>query len=117
MLLKTLDSFHRFLVNQNRLVPRIQLYLPIEINQFFFFPFQTHLVCTVPPYHNSEITEPVNINVYIVSSSKKSEAHDFVYTPKGSKNLLAAATSMGSLLNGQQGIFDLIHLKFGNFYL
>lgn len=80
--------------------------LPIEINKFCIFSlFQTHLVCTVPPYHNTETTEPVNINVYIVSSSKKSEPHDFVYTPKVEQNLLAAATSMGSLLNGQQGIF------------
>ncbi|XP_017769731.1 PREDICTED: nuclear factor of activated T-cells 5 isoform X2 [Nicrophorus vespilloides] len=42
---------------------------------------QTHLVCLVPPYLHPDITEPVTVRLYVVSSGKTSEAHQFVYTP------------------------------------
>lgn len=43
---------------------------------------QTHLICVVPPLANSEsIQEPVHVQIYVTSSSKKSEAHNFVYLP------------------------------------
>lgn len=45
------------------------------------FFFQTHLVCVVPPYRHQNITEPVTVRLYVVSSGKNSEAHQFVYTP------------------------------------
>uniref|UniRef100_A0A182YQ42 Nuclear factor of activated T-cells 5 n=1 Tax=Anopheles stephensi TaxID=30069 RepID=A0A182YQ42_ANOST len=53
---------------------------------------QVHLICVVPPYERQDITEPVTIKMYIVSSGKKSETHDFVYTPKGDHTTLSAAT-------------------------
>lgn len=43
---------------------------------------QTHLICVVPPYPNAEeITEPMHIQIYVSSSNKKSEAHNFTYVP------------------------------------
>lgn len=43
---------------------------------------QTHLICIVPPLANSEsVHEPVHVQIYVTSSSKKSEAHNFVYMP------------------------------------
>lgn len=43
---------------------------------------QTHLICVVPSYPNGDsIQEPVNVQIYVTSSSKKSEAHNFVYLP------------------------------------
>lgn len=43
---------------------------------------QTHLICVVPPLPNSEsVQDPVHVQIYVTSSSKKSEAHTFIYTP------------------------------------
>jgi hypothetical protein len=43
---------------------------------------QTHLICVVPPYPNAEeIVEPLHIQIYVTSSNKKSEAHNFTYVP------------------------------------
>lgn len=43
---------------------------------------QTHLICVVPPYPNGDsVHEPVNVQIYVTSSNKKSEAHNFVYVP------------------------------------
>lgn len=43
---------------------------------------QTHLICVVPPYPNAEeITEAMYIQIYVTSSNKKSEAHNFTYVP------------------------------------
>ncbi|XP_031351413.1 nuclear factor of activated T-cells 5-like isoform X3 [Photinus pyralis] len=42
---------------------------------------QTHLVCVVPPYARTNITEPVTVRLLVVSSGKTSEPHQFVYTP------------------------------------
>jgi len=42
---------------------------------------QTHLVCVVPPYAQTDITDPVTVRLYVTSSGKISEAHQFVYTP------------------------------------
>lgn len=43
---------------------------------------QTHLICVVPPYPNAEeITEPLQIQIFVTSSNKKSEAHNFTYVP------------------------------------
>uniref|UniRef100_A0A182M484 Nuclear factor of activated T-cells 5 n=1 Tax=Anopheles culicifacies TaxID=139723 RepID=A0A182M484_9DIPT len=53
---------------------------------------QVHLICVVPPYERQDITEPVTIKMFIVSSGKKSETHDFIYTPKGEHTTLSAAT-------------------------
>ncbi|CAG9804361.1 unnamed protein product [Chironomus riparius] len=41
---------------------------------------QTHLICTIPAYPE-EITEPVQVQMYVTSSNKKSEPHTFIYTP------------------------------------
>ncbi|KAF5274957.1 hypothetical protein FQR65_LT04299 [Abscondita terminalis] len=42
---------------------------------------QTHLVCVIPPYVRTNITEPVTVRLLVVSSGKTSEPHQFVYTP------------------------------------
>ncbi|KRT85342.1 hypothetical protein AMK59_1085 [Oryctes borbonicus] len=42
---------------------------------------QTHFVCVIPPYVQPNITEPVTVRLYVVSSGKASEAQQFVYTP------------------------------------
>jgi hypothetical protein len=41
---------------------------------------QTHLICTIPAYPD-EITEPIQVQIYITSSNKKSESHNFLYIP------------------------------------
>ncbi|XP_037921540.1 nuclear factor of activated T-cells 5 isoform X4 [Hermetia illucens] len=58
---------------------------------------QTHLICTVPPYINPNIVEPITVQFFVMSSGKKSEAHNFVYTPKGVHSLLSAATTLSTL--------------------
>lgn len=43
---------------------------------------QNHLICVVPPYPNSEaIQEPIHIQIFVTSSNKKSEPHNFIYLP------------------------------------
>lgn len=42
---------------------------------------QTHLICVVPPYANESVQEPVNVQICVTSSNKKSDAHNFVYIP------------------------------------
>lgn len=43
---------------------------------------QTHLICVVPPYPNADsVHEPIHVQIYVTSSNKKSEAHNFVYMP------------------------------------
>ncbi|XP_070491978.1 nuclear factor of activated T-cells 5-like isoform X2 [Chironomus tepperi] len=41
---------------------------------------QTHLICRIPAYPE-EITEPVQVQIYVTSSNKKSEPHTFIYIP------------------------------------
>ncbi|XP_019556294.2 nuclear factor of activated T-cells 5-like [Aedes albopictus] len=43
---------------------------------------RTHLICTVPPYVNSDIVKPVVVQIFIISGGRKSEMHDFTYTPE-----------------------------------
>lgn len=38
-------------------------------------------MCVVPPFVRPDITEPVTVRLYVVSSGKTSEPHTFVYTP------------------------------------
>uniref|UniRef100_U5EFX6 Nuclear factor of activated T-cells 5 n=1 Tax=Corethrella appendiculata TaxID=1370023 RepID=U5EFX6_9DIPT len=54
---------------------------------------QTHLVCIVPPYLSQDILEPTTVQIFIVSGGKKSETHNFTYTPKNSHTALTAATT------------------------
>lgn len=43
---------------------------------------QTHLICLVPSFPNSDaVQEPVHVQIFVTSSNKKSEAHNFVYMP------------------------------------
>ncbi|XP_037976865.2 nuclear factor of activated T-cells, cytoplasmic 4 isoform X2 [Plutella xylostella] len=42
---------------------------------------QTHLVCCVPPYHRTDITETVSVQFFVRSGGKTSEPHSFYYTP------------------------------------
>lgn len=42
---------------------------------------QTHLVCCVPPFHRTDITEVTSVQLYVYSGGKASEPHCFYYTP------------------------------------
>ncbi|CRK97848.1 CLUMA_CG011224, isoform A [Clunio marinus] len=43
---------------------------------------QTHLICVVPSYPNSEgVLEEIPVHIYVTSSNKKSELHNFAFTP------------------------------------
>lgn len=64
-------------VNQSRLKYKELLFDLL----FFFIHFQTHFVCVVPPFVRPDITEPVTVRLYVVSSGKMSEPHQFVFTP------------------------------------
>lgn len=55
--------------------------MPLLRSTNFYFLFQTHFVCVVPPYRRPDITEPVSVRLCVVSSGKTSESHQFVYTP------------------------------------
>lgn len=78
--------------------------------------FQTHLVCVVPPYVNSDITSPANVNLFVTSSNKRSESHNFLYTPIGSHGNLLMSSASGSVIgsamqtdlmqNHNQGIYE-----------
>lgn len=59
---------------------------------------QTHLICVVPPYPNGDsVQEPVHVQIYVTSSSKKSEAHNFVYMPlKKSRSMPHSPVSIDS---------------------
>lgn len=72
------------------------------------FSFQTHLVCQVPPYINSEIIEPVTVQLYVTSSNKCSESHSFIYTPKGAFGSQSCLSALQSGHN-KKGILNLIH--------
>ncbi|XP_052562755.1 nuclear factor of activated T-cells 5 isoform X4 [Culex pipiens pallens] len=54
---------------------------------------QTHLICTVPPYISQDICEPVVVQIFIVSAGKRSETHNFTFTPKGHHTALSASTT------------------------
>ncbi|KAL5274953.1 NFAT5.2 family protein [Megaselia abdita] len=58
---------------------------------------QTHLICVVPSYYNQTINKPVKVELFIISSGKKSETHSFMYTPSGTHTILSAASSTMSL--------------------
>jgi nuclear factor of activated T-cells 5 len=57
----------------------------------------------VPPYLSQDIIEPTIVQIYILSGGKKSETHNFTYTPKNSHTALTAATTTNSYFNGIQG--------------
>ncbi|XP_075212257.1 nuclear factor of activated T cells 3 isoform X2 [Lycorma delicatula] len=42
---------------------------------------QSHLVCVVPPFKQQNIQAPVTVKLIIKSSDKRSDPHDFIYTP------------------------------------
>lgn len=42
---------------------------------------QTHLICVVPPFLNETINETSTVQIYVTSSNKRSESHNFYYTP------------------------------------
>jgi hypothetical protein len=54
-----------------------------DLNRFyvFFFWYQLHLVCVVPPFKDLSIKSKLDAEVLIVSGGKTSEPHPFVYTP------------------------------------
>ncbi|XP_044726723.1 nuclear factor of activated T-cells 5 isoform X2 [Chrysoperla carnea] len=54
---------------------------------------QTHLVCIVPPYIRHNITDPVAVSLFVVSSGKTSEPHQFMYTPSSPPSTSATVTS------------------------
>ncbi|GLV42329.1 NFAT nuclear factor [Carabus blaptoides fortunei] len=42
---------------------------------------QTHLVCVVPPYMRQVVQDPVPVRLFVMSSGKNSEPHNFMYNP------------------------------------
>ncbi|KAF5300322.1 hypothetical protein FQA39_LY11179 [Lamprigera yunnana] len=62
---------------------------------------QTHLVCVIPPYARTDITEPVTVRLLVVSSGKTSEPHQFVYTPTNvaASSVHAETTQSSSFTN------------------
>ncbi len=72
---------------------------------------QTHLICVVPPYVSESVQEPVNVQICVMSSNKKSDAHNFVYTPlldgqgeKNNNNSLDNFNFPGQQANQQQEV-------------
>ncbi|XP_062539597.1 nuclear factor of activated T-cells 5 isoform X2 [Armigeres subalbatus] len=61
---------------------------------------QTHLICTVPAYVTQDIVEPVVVQIFITSAGKKSETHNFTYTPKGHHTALTAASTTTTAMTG-----------------
>lgn len=59
---------------------------------------QTHLICVVPPYPSGDsVQEPVHVQIYVTSSNKKSEAHNFAYLPlKKSRSMPQSPVSVDS---------------------
>uniref|UniRef100_A0A1B6CLS4 Nuclear factor of activated T-cells 5 n=1 Tax=Clastoptera arizonana TaxID=38151 RepID=A0A1B6CLS4_9HEMI len=51
---------------------------------------QSHLVCAVPPYQRTDITESVSVRLCVESSGKSSEPHTFLYTPVPSGSLVSS---------------------------
>lgn len=51
-------------------------------NYFLFLAFQTHLICAIPAYVDVHIRDPVTVQLYAMANGRKSEYHNFVYTPK-----------------------------------
>lgn len=85
---------------------------------FVSFVSQTHLICTVPPYADPDIVEPVTVQMLVTSSNKFSEPHNFVYTPKSAfgAGALAMASTLASLqhahsksIQGILTVFIIIH--------
>lgn len=59
---------------------------------------QTHLICTIPAYPE-ELTEPVQVQIYVTSSNKKSEPHNFVYMPFKHYRSIPQSPSIDALNN------------------
>jgi hypothetical protein len=59
---------------------------------------QTHLICVIPSYPNGDsINEPIHVQIYVTSSNKKSEAHNFTYMPlKKSRSMPQSPVSSDS---------------------
>ncbi|XP_055300308.1 nuclear factor of activated T-cells 5-like isoform X2 [Sitodiplosis mosellana] len=73
---------------------------------------QTHLICTVPPYADPDIVEPVTVQMLVTSSNKYSEPHNFVYTPKsafGAPTALAMASTLATLHAHSKSIQDMAY--------
>lgn len=61
---------------------------------------QTHLICVVPPYPNAEeITDPIHVQIYVTSSNKKSEAHNFMYVPLKKYRSIPHSPSIDAVTN------------------
>ncbi|XP_041375121.1 uncharacterized protein LOC121387996 isoform X2 [Gigantopelta aegis] len=50
-----------------------------SIEQEFFQ--QTHLICTVPEYHNASVDKPVDMQIIVKCRGKLSDPHEFMYKP------------------------------------
>lgn len=67
---------------------------------------QTHLICIVPPYPEDSAQEPINVQIYVTSSNKRSEAHNFVYFPLKKPRSLPALVDPGNdmFISSQESI-------------
>ncbi|XP_031624806.1 nuclear factor of activated T-cells 5-like isoform X2 [Contarinia nasturtii] len=77
---------------------------------------QTHLICTVPPYVDPNIVEPVTVQMLVTSSNKFSEPHNFVYTPKSAfgAGALAMASTLASLQHAHSKSIQDMEMGYGN---
>lgn len=48
---------------------------------FGMYTFQTHLVCTIPPYSDTSVANKIIVQVVVRCSGKQSEPQTFTYTP------------------------------------
>uniref|UniRef100_A0A336LQ50 CSON011690 protein n=1 Tax=Culicoides sonorensis TaxID=179676 RepID=A0A336LQ50_CULSO len=65
---------------------------------------QTHLICTVPPYFDTDIVYPVNVHLFIVSNGKKSESHSFLYMPQSTTANTMAQLTLNAITSGTKTI-------------
>lgn len=62
-----------------------------KLFQFHNF-LQAHLVVEIPPYHNQNITKPVNVQVFIEYMKRKCDPHSFTYDPIMTKQISVSPT-------------------------
>lgn len=72
-------TFVRFEQHQNQPTKKVWEETVIPDKEYLQ---QTHLICVVPPYlHADDLTDPIQVQIYVTSSNKKSEPHNFIYLP------------------------------------
>lgn len=66
-----------------------------NVHNDFFFPLQTHILCTIPPYKVMDIQRPVEVYLVVSCGGGKSSelmAHPITYIPIPGMLLFAMLT-------------------------